>query len=166
MITLVRMHTLNVWITSLALLLDSSDERVEYEGLSEKFHKFLTRATSCRSIFDSHASTSKTKRQIILLEDLPNILHPPTQRAFHESLQALISSAETAVVPVVIIVSDAGVRGETGDDASASVSAWKGGAKETVDLRTVIPPALWNSPYVTNFSYAPPPRLAYTHRLH
>ena len=128
---------------------------MEYEGLSEKFHKFLTRSANYRSIFDapSSSSSSAQKKQVILLEDLPNILHPATQRAFHDSLQAFVSSASSAVAPLVVIVSDAGVRGETGDDASAQVASLRANTKEAVDLRTVFPPELHGSPFVTTITY-------------
>lgn len=168
MTNFVRIHALTHYPRTLIHeSLEPYDDRMEYEGLSEKFHKFLTRASNCRSIFDTQASSSfKTKRQIILLEDLPNILHPPTQRAFHESLQTLVSNTSPNIVPVVIVVSDAGVRGETGDDASASVGTWKAGARETVDFRSVIPPALWSSPYVTNISYVLFHQLTYMRMVH
>lgn len=135
---------------------DPYDEPTEYEGLSEKFHKFLTRAASCRSIFGPQSTSSTpappSKRHIILLEDLPNILHAPTQQAFHASLEALVAGSAPAIAPVVLVISDAGVRGETGDDASASVAPWRGGAREAVDFRSVIPPSLWHSPFVTQIS--------------
>ncbi|PSR78076.1 hypothetical protein PHLCEN_2v7593 [Hermanssonia centrifuga] len=150
-----------------------AEHRVEYEGLSEKFHNFLTRASNCRSVFgqpeskpsslpissqasrtnDSHISKT-AKRQIILLEDLPNILHPATQEAFHTSLEALVANQSSSMSPVVIIVSDAGVRGESGEEGGPSTS-WKGKGRDTVNIRTVLPPSLLMSPYVTQVSFNP-----------
>ncbi|OBZ77252.1 Cell cycle checkpoint protein RAD17 [Grifola frondosa] len=151
-------------------------ERVEFEGLSEKFQTFLTRASNCRSIFSGAATHTTTfspsqsqsrpsqsssmftpspspinaKRQIILLEDLPNILHASTQAAFHAALEAFVASPDPGVAPLVIIVSDAGLRGENTDD---DVDAWRGRKKEAVDVRNVLPPSLLNSPYVTQIGF-------------
>jgi cell cycle checkpoint protein len=86
----------------------------------------------------------------VLLEDLPNILHPETQTQFHEALQQYIQRSTTTYVdaaPVVIVISDAGLRGESGDDAGAGQSTWK--TKDAVDVRSVIPPGLLHSPFTT-----------------
>ena len=148
---------------------------LEYEGLSKKFQAFLLRAATCRPIFasplstqssqhtqsshksQSQSSTTSTqgngsfRRQVILLEDLPNILHPPTQAAFHAALEAFVSFSESTVAPLVLIISDAGLRGE---DAEADTSRWRSRAKEAMDVRNVLPPSLLNSPYVTQIRYA------------
>ncbi|KAI0646066.1 Rad17-domain-containing protein [Trametes meyenii] len=145
---------------------------VEYEGLSDKFQAFLTRASTCRPIFSqsssrassqasrssqlsssSIAGTSSTpKRQLILLEDLPNVLHPTTQASFHAALEKFASAAESSVAPLVIIISDAGLRGENGEEGS---SRWKSRNKEAMDVRNVLSPSLLNSPYVTQVSFNP-----------
>lgn len=137
---------------------------MEYEGLSEKFHKFLTRAAQCTPLFppapvasSSQPSSSLSsdrapsrRKQIILLEDLPNVLHPATQRSFHASLESLISSSPLANnTPIVIILSSTGVRGENPEDDSGR--SWR--AKDSVDIRMAIPPALLGGPYVTHISY-------------
>ena len=64
-----------------------------------------------------------------------------------------MATASTALAPLVLIVSDAGVRGETGDDASTHVAPWKANVKEAVDLRAVIPSSLYGSAFVTNIRY-------------
>ena len=77
------------------------------------------------------------------------------------SASARIWDAGTIVVlvlvagaaPVVLVLSDAGVRGEGGDDASAAVG--RSGAREAVDFRAVVPRELWSSPYVTQIAYVP-----------
>ncbi|KAI0368564.1 Rad17-domain-containing protein [Pilatotrama ljubarskyi] len=152
---------------------------VEYEGLSDKFQAFLTRASSCRSIFPSQPSTqpsssqafrsspllpsssttstavpsaSPTKRQLILLEDLPNILHPATQASFHSALEAFVNSTEGSVAPLVIIISDAGLRGENPEE---DTPRWKSRTNEAMDVRNVLPPSLLHSPYVTQISFNP-----------
>jgi cell cycle checkpoint protein len=120
----------------------------------QKFHAFVKRASSCSNIFQfptlfpisegtpppsSKEVISNAKPRVILLEDLPNILHQPTQVAFHSELQSLIE----AIVPVVVIVSDTGLRGEDLDGISKR--------NEVIDIRTVLGP-LTGSPYVTRIS--------------
>lgn len=138
-----------------------------YEGLSEKFHKFIVRAACCRPLFPStsaSASSSQSmwpavmtsvvpnqRRQVILLEDLPNVLHPGTQRSFHASLETLVSSSSDNPVPVVIILSSSGVRGENPEDDTGRT--WR--TKDSIDIRMVIPPSLLGGPYVTQISFNP-----------
>ncbi|KIM86641.1 hypothetical protein PILCRDRAFT_64773, partial [Piloderma croceum F 1598] len=149
---------------------------MDQEALFTKFQAFLTRASSCQSIFSpspaaplptpsssqstptkppKHIFTPTPKRHIILLEDLPNILHPRTQSQFHAALQGLVDSPVVNGVPVVIIVSDAGVRGEVGDDeriAGGGAGRW---GKEVVDIRSVLPAGLLGSAYVTQIGFNP-----------
>ncbi|TFY76664.1 hypothetical protein EWM64_g7350, partial [Hericium alpestre] len=64
-----------------------------YESAMDKFEAFLARAGSYRSVFSSlepmptptptPSSSTPVQRRLILLEDLPNILHPPTRARFH-----------------------------------------------------------------------------------
>lgn len=133
------------------------------EAVFDKFDKFIARASTCRNIFsrpqpssqplstssqtpsqssNKHTSSTGSLRHIILIEDLPNLLHPHTQEGFHAALQALATSQ--SAVPVVIIISDAGVRGEAEDGSGAG-----SGRKEALDIRTVIPRDLLGGPYVT-----------------
>lgn len=142
----------------------STSQPYDIESLMEKFQAFLARAASCRPLFSapitgnplassqplstSSASTSSIHRQLILLEDLPNILHPSTQEAFHAALRAVVDSASTSVtIPIVIIVSDAGVRGESGTEDGPS--NWRGRGRDTIDIRSVLPPGMLTSPFVT-----------------
>ena len=91
--------------------------------------------------------------RIVLLEDLPNILHGPTQEAFHSALRRLAESPVVPASPVVIIISDAGTRGEDGEDAvGGSLSTWKGKGRDILDVRTVLPSSVLLSPYVTQIS--------------
>ncbi|KAI0794827.1 Rad17 cell cycle checkpoint protein-domain-containing protein [Abortiporus biennis] len=142
-------------------------DHMDTESLNEKFSSFLTRAATCRPIFGikPHQTSTKqsvtqgnTKRQIILLEDLPNILHPSTQTAFHSSLNTVAKHPQV-VTPVVIIVSDAGLRGEIHEDemgvGGSTGSGWKGKGREAIDVRTVLPSELLVSPYVTQIAFNP-----------
>jgi len=139
-----------------------ADDFEDYKGLSEKFQAFVARAATCRPIFSpsdgpSQASSSSSfrKRQIILLEDFPNILHLPTQEAFHAALQTVVNTPSAPVAPIVVIVSDAGLRGESNQDELGSGSSWRPRSRDAVDVRTVLPPSLLVSPYVTQVRYNP-----------
>ncbi|GLB41209.1 putative rad17 cell cycle checkpoint protein [Lyophyllum shimeji] len=151
---------------------DSSSSRTyvpDGEGMFSKFEAFLNRASSCQNLFTTPApshvgsfsqspptSASTRQRHIILLEDLPNIVHPATQAKFHAALQSLVSSPVSATpVPVVIIVSDTGVRGEAADEQMDSGRGWGKSNDGLVDIRTVLPRDLLGGPYVTQISFNP-----------
>ena len=128
-----------------------------YEALFTKFEAFLTRASTCQNIFpntdisqpsESKTTKSSTRRHIILLEDLPNILHAGTQAQFHEALNSLVTSAPAnPAVPLVIIISDAGMRGEASDERISTGS--ERNKIQVVDVRTVLSKDLLIGPYVT-----------------
>ena len=131
-----------------------------YEAIFTKFEAFLTRASTCQNIFpqiDSQLSQSKTiksspRRHVILLEDMPNILHARTQAQFHEALNSLVASAPAnPAVPLVIIISDAGVRGEASDERISASS--ERNKIQVVDVRTVLSKDLLGGPYVTEIGY-------------
>ena len=131
-----------------------------YEAIFTKFEAFLTRASTCKNIFsniDSQPSQSKTtksspRRHVILLEDLPNILHARTQAQFHEALNSLVASAPAnPAVPLVIIISDAGIRGEANDERISAGS--ERNKTQVVDVRTVLSKDLLGGPYVTEIGY-------------
>ncbi|KAJ7694789.1 Rad17 cell cycle checkpoint protein-domain-containing protein [Mycena rosella] len=145
----------------------------DYESLFSKFEAFLARASTCQNIFADPERTAKSassssssspqsasarpaarKRQILLLEDLPNILHANTQARFHAALHALVGAAAAAPVPVVIIVSDAGMRGEASDERLAS-GAWGKDRDGVLDIRTVLSKDLLHGPYVTQIGFNP-----------
>ncbi|KAF8218236.1 Rad17 cell cycle checkpoint protein-domain-containing protein [Mycena galopus ATCC 62051] len=149
------------------------------ESLFSKFEAFLTRASTCQPIFSAAATATTTdtdrlslssssspsqsssspttrpaarKRQIILLEDLPNILHANTQARFHAALHALVTSPAPNPVPIVIIVSDTGTRGEASDERMAG-GAWGRDRDGVLDIRTVLSKDLLNGPYVTQIGF-------------
>ena len=131
-----------------------------YEAIFTKFEAFLTRASTCQNIFpniDSQPSQSKMtksspRRHVILLEDLPNILHARTQTQFHEALNSLVASAPAnPAVPLVIIISDAGMRGEASDERISTGS--ERNKIQVVDVRTVLSKDLLGGPYVTEIGY-------------
>ncbi|KAL1690461.1 Rad17 cell cycle checkpoint protein-domain-containing protein [Schizophyllum commune] len=106
---------------------DSDDyDPDEYAPSShEPFSTFMSRASRCRDVFSSNA-----RPHIILLEDLPNILHSGTQQSFHESLRSLVQPSDVVLPPIVIIISDAGLRGTELDEVGAMH-----GRDSVIDLR-------------------------------
>ncbi|KAL5504857.1 RAD17 [Sanghuangporus vaninii] len=145
------------------------------ESLNQKFEAFIIRATSCRQLLSASNQTTSSsprtripsssssssnlalgsnfgKRQIVLLEDLPNILHLSTQDAFHTVLESFVTSIQST--PLVIIISDTATRGEARDERLAQGSGHRF-SRETVDIRTVLPSSLLNGPYVTQVIFNP-----------
>lgn len=134
----------------------SSCELLERETHTEKFDSFFKRVTKGQQLRTSASQPSSSasgarsyqlKRQVVLLEDLPNVLHGPTQAAFHAALERFV--AEPPEFPVVVIISEASTRGETRDEQLALSGGGYHGSKDSVDIRSVIPPALLGGPYVT-----------------
>jgi cell cycle checkpoint protein len=161
---------------------DTSYPSFEREALFSNFEAFINRASTCRNVFatanDSESITdgfqvprsqssqasaldtssqptkSSPKRQIILLEELPNILHIGTQAKFHAVLQSLVLSPPSQPpVPVVVIVSDAGMRGEASDERLETGKGWSKDRNGVVDIRTVLSRDLLNGPHVTQIRY-------------
>lgn len=136
----------------------------DHESLLTKFETFFNRATYCKNLTFSDPSSSrsqglnansdKPKRQLVLLEDLPNILHPKTQTHFHDCLKAFVDSpVSEPAVPVVIIISDTGLRGEARDERMASGFGFGKDKDQVVDVRTVLSRDLLQGPCVTQVMY-------------
>jgi cell cycle checkpoint protein len=153
------MHLINTLFVRIIENASTDDRWMDTEALFDKFQAFLKRASACHNIFStqSPASTSSgrpSKRHLILLEDLPNILHFPTQVRFHGALQSLCGSSEVGP-PLVIITSDSGLRGENTDDAWDGTGSTRWSKKETIDIRSVLGVDLCTSPYVTRIAFNP-----------
>jgi cell cycle checkpoint protein len=116
------------------------------DSLAQTFQTFLSRATALRPLLGNAASTSSPSEasHVILLEDLPNLSHSPTLQSFQAAV--LYYLEEPPGAPLVIIVSDMGTRGESKDESNWSKS-------DGVDIRTILPPAILNSAYVTQIVY-------------
>lgn len=122
-----------------------------FESLSTKFRNFLARTSTYTSLdFDSAPSTSIRSRRLILIEDLPNLHHESTKEAFHSSLEDFVQTSVTFSCPLVLIVSDDGIRGETDSDAQRTR-----GKSDSVSIRTVLSKSLQESPYVTTIPSVP-----------
>ena len=136
---------------------------VDYESLVAKFETFLARAASFQTLsFRVGPSTQKAsasqstgasiiKKQLVLIEDIPNMAQATVRDAFHAALVSFISSAEVPC-PIVLIVSDSGLRGEAKDEQGA----YGGYASrdEAFNIRTIIPPQVLHSPYFTQIACA------------
>ncbi|KAI0027661.1 Rad17 cell cycle checkpoint protein-domain-containing protein [Vararia minispora EC-137] len=120
------------WISAQQSPLDAygyADENISgddlYESAMDKFETFLARAGNYRSVFNnnpaqSSSSDSPTQNAVILLEDLPNILHEGIRQRFHSAIHRHV---QRSTIPVIIVVSDAGVRGET-EEVGAGPLRW------------------------------------------
>ncbi|KAK0235412.1 Rad17 cell cycle checkpoint protein-domain-containing protein [Armillaria nabsnona] len=145
----------------------------DHEALFSKFETFLARASTCNNLFRDAAplasssqavpsssakltqpSTSDNKRRIILLEDLPNLLHNDTKARFHEAFQSLVIDPSPNPVPIVIIVSDTGTRGEASDERLSAGSTYRE-QDGVIDIRTVLPKDMLSGPYVTQIRFNP-----------
>ncbi|KAF8634027.1 hypothetical protein AX17_004292 [Amanita inopinata Kibby_2008] len=142
-----------------------------YETLMVKFETFFNRASNCQSLLTTsslktHATSSQSSqtprssnvpgRRIVLLEDLPNVLHPDTQARFHVILRGLVDGPPVdQPVPVVIIISDAQTRGEDSDEFIAYSRTRNGQGDGVINIRTVFPRDLLNGPYVTEIAFNP-----------
>ncbi|KAF9261419.1 Rad17-domain-containing protein [Marasmius fiardii PR-910] len=124
----------------------------DYESSYTKFETFLTRAANCKNVFAS--SVTSTKRKVILLEDLPNLGHLETRARFHSALKAIVETPNSSPVPIVIIVSDSGMRGEAGDERLAS-GIWKKDQDGALDVYSVLSKELLNGQYVTQLRFNP-----------
>ncbi|KZV62049.1 hypothetical protein PENSPDRAFT_618405 [Peniophora sp. CONT] len=156
----------NEWVPASAeyTTFDEHDFDNIYESAMDKFEAFLGRAGHYTSLFStdptSSAPTSSASskptlsgagRSVVLLEDLPNILHPSTRARFHTAIQ---KHAMSSSVPVIVIVSDAGVRGEAEEPGTSSSRWTRATADDTVSSRTIIPPGL-GAAHVTEIGFNP-----------
>ncbi|KAF9788241.1 Rad17 cell cycle checkpoint protein-domain-containing protein [Thelephora terrestris] len=120
----------------------------------DKFQEFLNRASTSRSVF-GETSSGQTTRQAILLEDLPNIHHADTRDKFHDALRLFVqrqTSRDGEYIPLVVIMSDLGTRGELEDNVGYSSFR---GRNEVLGIRTALPADLLSAPYVTQISFNP-----------
>ncbi|KAF5364946.1 hypothetical protein D9758_008130 [Tetrapyrgos nigripes] len=139
-----------------------------------KFQTFLMRAARCSNVFSSPLKVEESKdtrssspsssstmvnppaRRLILLEDLPNILHLSTRTHFHEAIQSVLNSGmnEPDPIPIVIILSDSGTRGEADDERLAN-GMWSKDRDGVMDIRTLLPKEILQGPYVTQIRFNP-----------
>lgn len=128
---------------------------IEYESLASKFENFMARSAHCSNLF-----SSSSPRHVILLEDLPNILHAGTQERFQAVLEQLApapkstasSKEQPSPAPIVVIVSDSGHRGEASDEQPGG---WNRRRDAVVDIRSVLGKTLIDSPCVTKIGFNP-----------
>lgn len=114
----------------------------------KKFQEFLTRASTSKSVFMGPSPRS-TARQVIVLEDLPNILHADTRDKFHDTLRLFVQRQtlkDGEYIPLVVIVSDLGARGELEDTPTR-------GRNEALEIRSTLPTDLLSAPCVTQIRW-------------
>ncbi|CCO34177.1 cell cycle checkpoint protein [Rhizoctonia solani AG-1 IB] len=140
----------------------------DYESATTKLASFLERASAYGSLSmgtinsasdpepKSAQSRPDFKHKILVLEDFPSLSHPRVRSAFHAALtrfaEAVPSSATVSSLtypPLVLVVSDAGLRA---DDTSPYSSSHR---DDVLDIRSVLPPALLGSHYVTQIKFNP-----------
>ncbi|KAG8738699.1 Cell cycle checkpoint protein rad17 [Ceratobasidium sp. 414] len=137
----------------------------DYESAVTKLVAFLDRAGSYSSLALSNAidqpqpssstatpvNAAAKKPKILLLEDLPSLSHPRIKSTFHSALVRFAEtfSAQHPAPPLVIIISDAGLRA---DESGPSYSYERA---DILDIRSVLPPALLSSHYVTQIKFNP-----------
>ncbi|KAG9121368.1 Cell cycle checkpoint protein rad17, partial [Ceratobasidium sp. 392] len=137
-----------------------------YESAVTKLVAFLDRAGSYNSLTLSNTTprpsssnstpdmTTTKKQKILLLEDLPSLSHPRVKSTFHAALVRFAETFSTSPhqpspPPLVIIISDAGLRA---DESGPSYSYERA---DVLDTRSVLPPALMTSHYVTQVKFNP-----------
>ncbi|KAG8989069.1 Cell cycle checkpoint protein rad17, partial [Tulasnella sp. 427] len=145
----------------------------DYESLSLKFQTFLERASTYHTLsfsptqlsssfsLSQHPSampppiqppqTPTNQKQLILIEDLPNITHLPTRESFHAALIAFANAPDPPACPIVFVISNAGSRGEAKDERG-----WgKREVEDGVDVRSVVPRELLGGPYFIEIQFNP-----------
>ncbi|KIK63965.1 hypothetical protein GYMLUDRAFT_40178 [Collybiopsis luxurians FD-317 M1] len=161
------------WRNSMGYLYQDSlsTSRAPDDTMFTKFQLFLERASKCQSVFTSSTTisgngssplsppprstpTSSSNHRIILLEELPNILHSNTRSQFHDVIRSLLETNDPSPVPIVIVLSDSGIRGEAGDERLASGS-WGRDQDGAVDIRTLLPKDVLQGPYVHEIRFNP-----------
>jgi len=68
-----------------------------------------------------------------------------TAEAFHAALEEYVSLPSD--VPLVCVISDAGLRGEDPENDTMGGRIWGRNSKQTLDVRNIIPRSIFNSPY-------------------
>ncbi|KAF5391137.1 hypothetical protein D9757_003028 [Collybiopsis confluens] len=125
---------------------------ISEDSMFNKFQIFLERASKCQSLFNM--SSFPGNQRIILLEDLPNILHSDTRSQFHDTIRSLLETNDPSPVPIVIVLSDSGTRGEAGDERLASGS-WAKDQDNAIEIRTLLPKDILHGPYVCEIRFNP-----------
>lgn len=128
----------------------NNDEYDGSGGPSKQFATYLGKAATYRRLsFNGERNTNQ--RQLILVEDLPNVLETQTREATHQALRAHCLSVQSQNTPLVIIVSDTGTRGTGGsaDEASSFLN------KQVIDARLVVPSDVLDEPYCQTLHFNP-----------
>ncbi|KAF8320279.1 Rad17-domain-containing protein [Clavulina sp. PMI_390] len=126
-----------------------SDDRI---SLSGKFEQFLSRGNNYVALSQASSSTTPEKKRLLLIDDLPNIQNRSIREAFHDALGNFVDSVETSMCPLVIIISEAGLRAESNMLDGRGWSSWK---QDIIDVRSALPERLQSSPLVHKIAFNP-----------
>ena len=128
----------------------SDDYETSNGGPSRQFASYLGKAATYKPLSFNGESNAPSK-QLILVEDLPNVLETRTREATHQALRAHCLSSQTQNTPLVIIISDSGTRGTGGnaDDAALSLN------RDVIDARLVVPSDILDGPYCQTLHFNP-----------
>ncbi|EJT99612.1 Rad17-domain-containing protein [Dacryopinax primogenitus] len=114
-----------------------------FESSSFRFETYLSHTHSVLPWSPPNPSTAGTSAaRLLLLEDLPNVLHADTRQAFQSYIQGLVESGTGP--PIVLIVSESGSRAMGAD-------TWR--REEKWDIRNILGPRLMNSPYMMEIQF-------------
>ncbi|WFD01156.1 RFC checkpoint protein Rad17 [Malassezia yamatoensis] len=117
----------------------------EWQSAIDRFSAFLFQAQRYpklplqpRSAQRSHNDVRRNRRKVILLEDLPNVMHEATRYQFQDILEHAMNQASN--VPIVMIVSDTVSRTYDDDDVGyvTSSSNWKSRQETRYDVHTIL----------------------------
>ncbi|WFD34198.1 RFC checkpoint protein Rad17 [Malassezia cuniculi] len=118
-------------------------ERISH---AERFEEFLRRATRFAAL---PLGGAKSRRRVVLVEDLPNISHGPTLTIFARALEHyVVHAARTPQVAVVLVISDA-------VPPVDSTDGWLQRREAALDIRTAVPPAVRRHPAFTEIRFNP-----------
>lgn len=121
-------------------------------GPSRKFANFLGRSVTYKPLSFNNESTSN--RQLILIEDLPNVLELHTRQSVHDAFRTHCNQYRPFNVPIVVIISDSGVRG-SGGNADENAQYGSNLNKDVIDTRAMIPNDILDGPYCITIHFNP-----------
>ncbi|WFD45066.1 RFC checkpoint protein Rad17 [Malassezia psittaci] len=118
----------------------------EWQSAMDRFSAFVFQAQRYpmltlqpRSAQPSQNEARGNRRKVILLEDLPNVMHEATRFRFQDVLEHAINQPSN--VPIVMIVSDTVSRTDDDDNLGylTSSSSWKSRQENRWDVHTILP---------------------------
>ncbi|KAJ1955250.1 RFC checkpoint protein Rad17, partial [Linderina pennispora] len=142
---------------------------IDEVGVVEQFAAFLKRAErytplqldASGEVSGSRGSAPSTRGQIVLVDDLPNILHRDTRESFRSALLRFISIPARQSFPLVIVVTESFSTQDLLDDASRRSWRLRDDDKSAnTEVATwcasdIIPSAVYSSAYCQSIKFNP-----------